>query len=88
MSAMCSGTASATDSQMTEKCDFKIMVSFVKKSQVYVLHVPNDTASLEYTDSACRLTGLVRWKTQLLLLLGLLETCGVNGQHFDHARRA
>jgi len=43
------------------------MVSFVKKSQVYVLHVPNDTASLEYTDSACRLTGLVRWKTQLFV---------------------
>ena len=56
MSAMCSGTASATDSQMTEKCDFKIMVSFVKKSQVYVLHVPNDTASLEYTGSACHMT--------------------------------
>jgi hypothetical protein len=44
------------------------MVSFVKKSQVYVLHVPNDTASLEYTESACHMTGMVQFNALLLLL--------------------
>ena len=44
------------------------MVSFVKKSQGYVLHVPNDTASLEYAESACHMTGMV-WLNALLLLL-------------------
>ena len=85
MSAMCSGTASATDSQMTEKCDFKIMVSFVKKSQGYVLHVPKDTASLEYTESACHMTGVVQFNALLFLLFVPVAwpVCGEAEKVFD-----